>query len=738
MNVCVINEGGAFGGAEIHTLQLVGRLASSGHEVHVIECRKPVMQERSAPESRPAGVHFSTVALSTDTINPGDVRRWMKALRLKSPAHAIFVKNYYLRGSLPFLFALRRSCARVSFIEHLEALPVPPRTAQRYFGVIPRLQLWRHRDRVRRRLPAAFADRVIAVSAKVRERLISDCGYPADKISVARNGVRFQEFARDAASGLRFRESLGIPRERCLITILARLEYAKGIDLALQAIALCGKNTGSRPVHLLIAGTGALDAELRQQAAALGIGDQVTFAGFLADPKPALWASDCILFSSRREGLPLGLLEGMAAGCLPVVTRISGMPEVVSRPDLGWVVEPESPVAIAAALAELAALDHARLTEFRQRVVAHIEECFDLTKSQQRLLEQLGLCSTSHPVIVEFPGGGDPYTDYFCPALAAAGAVVRKGDYSNSWLLANLGDADYVHLHWPSNFYAKPTTWARCARRSSSSRYWCGCDSRGVRILWTAHNLYPHERNKPRGIDYLVRKILIALCAKIFIHGQAPRAILQKEFGIEPSRMVSIHHGHFLDHYPHEVTREQARARLDIPAEARVFGFIGNCRRYKNVTRLVAVFQQHFPDCWLVIAGKCNEDSYRAEIEAQIRRAPARIIFEPRFIADAELQNFVRATDVVVVPFKDVLTSGSTILALSFGRPVVAPGIGYLLDIIGPDTGMLYDGADDNSLAASMRAALARRFDQDTITRYASTLRWQDAAQTVVTTCRGL
>jgi len=119
--------------------------------------------------------------------------------------------------------------------------------------------------------------------------------------------------------------------------------------------------------------------------------ERVTFAGFLSDPKPALWATDCILFSSRLEGLPLGLLEGMAAGCLPVVTRISGMPEVITDPNLGWVVEPEDPEALAAALRQVAALDDAAVAGYRERGVAHIRSHFDLERALERLAGYLGL-----------------------------------------------------------------------------------------------------------------------------------------------------------------------------------------------------------------------------------------------------------------------------------------------------------------------------------------------------------
>jgi glycosyltransferase involved in cell wall biosynthesis len=104
-----------------------------------------------------------------------------------------------------------------------------------------------------------------------------------------------------------------------------------------------------------------------------------------------LAASDVILFSSRVEGLPLALLEGMAAGCIPIVTRISGMPEAVNDPSVGWVVEPESPEAIAVAMTAVLALDAAALASMKANARKRVQESFDIEKSHAVLFTACGL-----------------------------------------------------------------------------------------------------------------------------------------------------------------------------------------------------------------------------------------------------------------------------------------------------------------------------------------------------------
>jgi glycosyltransferase involved in cell wall biosynthesis len=340
------------------------------------------------------------------------------------------------------------------------------------------------------------------------------------------------------------------------------------------------------------------------------------------------------------------------------------------------------------------------------------------------------------PVILEFPGSGNSYSDCFCQALAAEGAIVVEARYSGRWLLRNLIGADYAHFHWPSFHYAASTMPAVLYKAIKFAALLLLMRAFGVRIIWTAHNLYPHERNSPPWIDYAVRRMVVGLSDRVFVHGRTAGGILERELGVDPDRVVSIAHGHFLDHYPMQATREEARLRLGLPLDKGVFAFIGHCRRYKNVTELVAAFQRDFHDSWLVIAGRCPDDAYRSEIEQLVRSKPDRILFEPRFIDDAELQFFIRAADAVVLPFRDVLTSGSAILALSFGRPVVAPRIGNLVEVVNEEMGILYSVEDQNGLVNGMRAGLSRRFDQATIMRHIASLRWQDAAATVLAALR--
>jgi teichuronic acid biosynthesis glycosyltransferase TuaC len=150
------------------------------------------------------------------------------------------------------------------------------------------------------------------------------------------------------------RSAPAIETSRFEILCAARLETHKGIDVLLRAFVLV---VARRPdAHLTLAGSGALAAELKQLAGELGVAPSVTFAGALPPDRmaDALNRADAVALASRSEGLPLALLEAMAAAKPVVVTRAGGMPEVIRDDENGLLAPTDDPDALAEALSRLA------------------------------------------------------------------------------------------------------------------------------------------------------------------------------------------------------------------------------------------------------------------------------------------------------------------------------------------------------------------------------------------------
>jgi len=112
-----------------------------------------------------------------------------------------------------------------------------------------------------------------------------------------------------------------------------------------------------------------------------------------------------------------------------------------------------------------------------------------------------------------------------------------------------------------------------------------------------------------------------------------------------------------------------------------------------------------------VVAGRAFN---RAEADAvrDVAGDDERITLRLEFIPDEELPVLLGAADAVALPFRDILTSGSAILAMSYGRPVIAPSLGCLPETLPADGNLLYDPDDDGGLRWALWRALTTDLDQ--------------------------
>lgn len=192
----------------------------------------------------------------------------------------------------------------------------------------------------------------IAVSQDVAEVLRAREKVPEDKLRVIPNGVDVQRFQIGQAERDSVRSDLGMADETLLVGTVGRLVKPKALHVLIEAAA---RLLGTIPeTRLLIVGEGPLRGELERHASGLGIGKQVFFAGARSDIPAVLAAMDVFVLSSQREGLPVALLEAMAAGKPIVATRVGGIPEAVTDRREALLVSPDDPNALAAGIGELA------------------------------------------------------------------------------------------------------------------------------------------------------------------------------------------------------------------------------------------------------------------------------------------------------------------------------------------------------------------------------------------------
>lgn len=182
------------------------------------------------------------------------------------------------------------------------------------------------------------AARTVCVSAAM-ERAVREAE-PAARTVVVPNGYD---------DGL-FRVS-DVPREGLLFVGL--LTPVKNLHVLLEAFAT---RAGDIPGRLTIAGDGPLRGELEAAARRLGVADRVRFAGLASRPEVAalMARARALVLPSASEGWPLVVCEALASGTPVVASRVGGIPEIVTSPDAGLLVEPGDVSGLGAALAEAA------------------------------------------------------------------------------------------------------------------------------------------------------------------------------------------------------------------------------------------------------------------------------------------------------------------------------------------------------------------------------------------------
>ena len=186
---------------------------------------------------------------------------------------------------------------------------------------------------------------VVFVCSDVRRQLLPRLRYPAEKCSVIVNGIPLEPFrGRPAAPGA------CLPRIR--FGTIGRLVPAKGHAILIDAFARIAPRLPDAELHIY--GYGVLEHELAAQIARLGLEGKVRLEGRTSDAPGVLRDLDIFVFSSVNEGLPLVILEAMAAGLPVVSTAVGGVPEIL--PDsAGWLCPPGDAVALAEAMLAAAA-----------------------------------------------------------------------------------------------------------------------------------------------------------------------------------------------------------------------------------------------------------------------------------------------------------------------------------------------------------------------------------------------
>lgn len=253
------------------------------------------------------------------------------------------VHTHTVRTNLVGRLAAR--IARVPVVTHVHSLPL-------YETTNPLKNRFNHLvDRLTRRWSARY----ICVSSSLRSRLLSE-GVPAERVEVIHNGVELDRFCSDPHTDrIKARSELGLNSRTKLIAMIALFRPLKGTETLIEALARVIPECPD--VYCLLVGGFEREAyrgRVMGLSRRLGLEDRVIFLGFRGDVSPILAATDLVVHPSLfGEGLPLAILEALAAGRPVITTPVGGIPEVIRDGETGLLVPPGDRRALAEAIVQL-------------------------------------------------------------------------------------------------------------------------------------------------------------------------------------------------------------------------------------------------------------------------------------------------------------------------------------------------------------------------------------------------
>ena len=590
------------------------------------------------------------------------------------------------------------------------------------------------------RVAAAFCSRVVAVCDVARRNLESGPGAFLNKVVTIRNGA--------SALSVSSKPDPLIRKEGFTLVHVARLHWKKNQSGLLRAVSLALQQVPD--LFLWVIGDGDEAESLHHLARELGIESRVRFAGERKDVGDWLAQADLFVLSSLTEGLPVSLVEAMAAGLPFLVTNVGGMPEVAELSGAGTVVEANSPEALAEGIVQCArrraelpdlgrrarhCYDRHFTPDLMLRAYSQLyEDCLRRRGDRPRPLAQPRPRDGGFPkrigikvlhVTLSFTRGGrrtaitslvdglrdlGVESDLCC--LEELGCppedVARLGDRIEylrrrrllDWRglkklreLCREGRIDIIHTHDAA---------------SQFTAFLARLGMRRVRLLMTFHRSLSFESATLS--DRLRNAISSAYCGAIVTPSRERQDHFLAENWVSAGKVVYIPHGIDLQRFhPDAATRAAVREELGIGPEVTLVGSIGHLGAEKGVDVAIRAFQalagRRLPGpIALVVFGDGPRRRELEELAVQGGGLPGPIWFAG-FRED--VHRCMRGLDVLLHAPRVEAFGLVVIEAMATGIPIVASRVGGIPELVRDgSTGFLANSEQPGSFAGALERLL--------------------------------
>jgi glycosyltransferase involved in cell wall biosynthesis len=338
------------GGPARHVVLLDRGLRARGYDTLLVHGTLDTGEASLEHLARTSGLRTLRIAELGRRISPfSDVRALVQLVRTMFREAPDIVHTHTAKaGALGRLAALSYNATRPRRRRSVLVHTFHGHVLSGYFGPTGNLLA-----RLAERTLAAVTDRIVAISPRQRDDLVSRFRVAAAaRTAIVPLGLDLQPLLEQAANAPNLRRELRIGDDEIVVGYVGRFVPIKNIALLVRAFAAAAELEGN--MWLVLAGDGPLRADLESLAGECGIGHRVRFLGW-TENLCALYATlDICALSSSNEGTPVAIIEAMAAARSVVATAVGGVPDVVDDGRTGILVEPGNAAALAAALGHLA------------------------------------------------------------------------------------------------------------------------------------------------------------------------------------------------------------------------------------------------------------------------------------------------------------------------------------------------------------------------------------------------
>jgi beta-1,4-mannosyltransferase len=328
--------------------------------------------------------------------------------------------------------------------------------------------------------------------------------------------------------------------------------------------------------------------------------------------------------------------------------------------------------------------------------------------------------------------GGTPYQALLANALDAHGVKVDfLSDYYRGLPLfrgARVKKPDIIHIHWPEQYF-EPRSAALSVLRVARHPLDCWLTARYRPVVWTAHNLLPHNRAAEAGVVRNVRWTAHSADA-IFAHSNAARHMIHEMCGVSEQRIVTIPFGDHAARLGPPAPREEARIRLGLGADEKVCLVFGTVSPYKGTDELLKFWAQSQLPYRLAVVGQILSEEFAKRLyDLAFGHPTVALQLSRTWLDDEVLHRWLSAADCAIFNYRDIFSSGAATLARSYGLPVLIPRRLTTLDLDEPHPHVFRFEALGTDFRVQLDRALTTRPDYELARQWREKTSWDRVAQ---------